>query len=61
MIGLFDWCLFVYYNKIENLIDYFFDNLIFKGYYYNVNFVIIKGVEWMGNFIIGIFIYGVML
>ncbi|CRY41273.1 TonB-dependent vitamin B12 receptor BtuB [Yersinia enterocolitica] len=59
--GPLDWRLSAYHNKIENLIDYSFDNSIFKGYYYNVNSATIKGVEWTGNLTTGIFTHGVTL
>lgn len=59
--GPLDWRLSAYHNKIENLIDYSFDNSTFKGHYYNVNSATIKGVEWTGNLTTGIFTHGVTL
>ncbi|MBW5817000.1 TonB-dependent vitamin B12 receptor BtuB [Yersinia kristensenii] len=59
--GPLDWRLSAYRNKIENLIDYSFDNSTFKGHYYNVNSATIKGVEWTGNLTTGIFTHAVTL
>ncbi|WP_455815025.1 TonB-dependent vitamin B12 receptor BtuB [Pseudomonas graminis] len=53
--GPLDWRLSAYENKINNLIDYFYDDSTFTGAYYNVQSATIKGVEWTGNMDTGMF------
>ncbi|MDZ7276900.1 TonB-dependent vitamin B12 receptor BtuB [Pantoea eucrina] len=58
--GPVDWHLYLYQNKINNLIDYQADEN-FVGTYYNVQSATIKGIEWSGSVDTGIFTHRITL
>lgn len=58
--GPVEWHLYLYQNKINNLIDYRADEN-FTGAYYNVQSATIKGIEWSGSADTGIFTHRITL
>lgn len=61
LTGPVDWRLSAYQNKIDNLIDYFYNGSTFQGAYYNIQSATIRGVEWTGSMDTGIFSHRVTL
>lgn len=59
--GPLDWRLSAYQNKINDLIDYGYDEATFQGSYYNVQSATIKGIEWTGSLDTGIFSHRITL
>lgn len=61
LTGPVDWRLSAYQNKIDNLIDYYYDDATFQGRYYNIQSATIRGLEWTGSLDTGIFSHRVTL